>query len=139
MLDNGCNLTASVPTLAYRIEDRGDGPVVAWEAEPVAITVEEALRAETENRLSWPDARACDDWLRETLADGPLEATAVQTAAAQAGFSPQQIHRAKQRLGIKPRRAGFSAGAKWIWALPPAVGPGGTIEDIAAHEDVELS
>jgi hypothetical protein len=137
MLDNGCNLAASVPTLAYRIEDRGDGPIVVWEAEPVSITVEEALQAGSENHLGWPEARACDDWLRETLADGPLEATAVQAAAARAGFSPQQIQRARQRLGIKPRRAGFSAGAKWIWAWPPAVEPGSTIEDIAAREDVE--
>jgi hypothetical protein len=135
MLDNGCNLAGSVPTLAYQIEDRGDGPVVSWEAEPLAITAEEALEAGSENHLVGPEANACDDWLRETLADGPLEARAIQAAAAQAGFSAQQVHRAKERLGIRPRRTGFAAGAKWIWAFPPKVQPGGTIEDIAACED----
>ena len=47
MLDNGCNLAPTVPTLAYRIEDRGDGPRVEWETEADPITTEEALAAES--------------------------------------------------------------------------------------------
>jgi hypothetical protein len=44
MLDNGGNLAPAAPTLAYTIEDLGDGPRVIWSDEPVPITVEEALR-----------------------------------------------------------------------------------------------
>ena len=57
------------------------------------------------------------------LAAGAVEATAVQTAAAGVGFSPDQIRRARQRLGIKPRHTGFGASGQWIWDLPPTVEP----------------
>ena len=57
MLDSGCTLAPTLPTLAYRIEDRGDGPTVEWEAEPVPITTEEALAAESEVGLDQSEAR----------------------------------------------------------------------------------
>jgi hypothetical protein len=118
MLDNGCNLAASVPTLAYRLEDRGDGPAVEWDAEPVAITTEEALQAETEAGHERSEGRECDEWLRETLAVHDQEANEVIKAGRDAGFSRDQVNRAKRRIGIKPRRAGFGSGSKWVWSLP---------------------
>ncbi len=60
MLDNGCNLAPTVPTLACRIEDRGDGPRVEWETEPVPITTEEALAAESDAREDHSEAREID-------------------------------------------------------------------------------
>ena len=46
MLDNGGNLGPPAPTLAYSIEDRGNGPRVEWSDEPVPITAEEAIAAD---------------------------------------------------------------------------------------------
>jgi hypothetical protein len=120
MLDNGCNLAASVPTLAYRIEDRGDGPTVEWEADPVPITAEEALRAETEDRNDHSEERECDRWLRDTLAAGPILAADIFKNGSDAGFSKDQLKRAKKRIGAATRRAGFGPESECRWALDPS-------------------
>jgi hypothetical protein len=117
MLDNGCNLASSVPTLAYHIEDRGDGPAVEWETEPVPITTEDALRAETEDRGDRSEARECDRWLRETLAAGPLAVPELYKSGRDAGFSQHQLKRAKARINAATRREGFGPGSKCAWTL----------------------
>ena len=117
MLDNGCNLADAVPTLAFRIEDRGDGPAVEWEAETVPITTEDALRAETEDRRDRSDARECDHWLRDTLTGGPMAASEVIKNGRESGFSRDQLKRAKQRIGAETRREGFGPDSKCVWVL----------------------
>jgi hypothetical protein len=44
MLDNGGNVAAPAPTLAYAIEDRGTGARVEWIDEPAAIIAGQALQ-----------------------------------------------------------------------------------------------
>ncbi len=56
MLDNGGNLGPPAPTLAYSIEDRGDGPRVEWFDEPVPITAEEAIAADRAAHQAVPAA-----------------------------------------------------------------------------------
>jgi hypothetical protein len=123
MLANGCNLASDVPTLAYRIEGRGDGPAVEWEAEPVDVTAEQALTAETGDDHERDEARECDHWLRETLAEGPVLATEVFKAAREAGFSQDQAKRAKRRIGAKTDRQGFGPASKCYWILPGVAVP----------------
>ena len=118
MLDNGCNLAPTVPTLVYRIMDGDEGPRVEWEAEPIPITTEEALAAESDVREDQSEARELDRWLRETLADGPVDSKDVFSSCKAAGFSPDQAKRAKKRLRVRSGRDGFGAGSKWMWALP---------------------
>jgi hypothetical protein len=119
MLDNGCNLGPTLPTLAYRIEDRGDGPRVEWEADSVSITTEEALAAETEALHDQSEAPEVERWLAETLADGPVDVKDIQKSCKDAGFSWDQAKRAKKRLSVHGHKVGFSAGAtRWVWALP---------------------
>ncbi len=119
MLDNGTNHADTVPTLAYRIEDRGDGPAVEWETEPVQITTEEALAAETEIGEDRTEAREVDRWLEATLADGPIESKAVLKSCKDAGFSADQARRAKRRLHVRTYKEGFAKEAtRWMWALP---------------------
>lgn len=119
MLDNGCNLAGEVPTLAYRIDDLGDGPTVVWDAEPVSITADEALQAQTDGRREQDheEARECDRWLRGTLAAGPIKARELYGFAADAGFSKDQLKRAKQRIGVVSDRNGFGDGSAWFWSL----------------------
>jgi hypothetical protein len=119
MLDNGCTLAPTLPTLAYRIEDRGDGPTVEWEAEPVPITTEEALAAESEAGLDQSEAPEVERWLRETLADGPVPAKQVLKSCKDAGFSCDQAKRAKKRLRVRGYKEGFAPDvSRWVWALP---------------------
>lgn len=118
MLNNGCNLSDNVPTLAYRIEDHGDGPTVEWEADPVAITTDEALRAVDDRRESDnSESRECDEWLREVLAAGPVAAVDLYKFGANSGFSKDQLKRAKKRIGAETIRQGFGPDAQCSWSL----------------------
>jgi hypothetical protein len=125
MLDNGCNLTGSVPTLAYQIEDRGDGPAVEWEAEPVPITTEEALRAEADAKdgPAREEARECRDWLRESLSAGPVLVNDLFKSGKDAGFSPDKLKRAKKSIGAASSRVGFGRDSKCSWSLPGEADP----------------
>jgi hypothetical protein len=125
MLDNGGNLAPAQPTLAFRIEDRGDGPAVEWESEPVPITAEEALRAEQDDRdpERRQERRDCDHWLRGTLANGPMLADEIYKAGKDAGFSRSALDRSKHCIGAKTDRDGFGPGSKCYWNLTGAAQP----------------
>jgi len=122
MLDNGCNLADSVPTLAYQIEDRGEGPAVEWAREPVSVTTEAALAAESESPDERYERRECDKWLREVLAGGPVLQTEIETMGRDAGFRVSALNRAKQRIGARTDRDGFGKGSKCYWTLGGAGG-----------------
>ena len=120
MLDNGGNVAAPASTLAYVIEDRGDGPRVEWSDEPVAITIEEALRPKAAHVLDGGQAGerlACDGWLRAFLAEGVKSTIEVFKAGNAAGFSTDQIRRAKGRIGVVAKKEGFDKDAQWSWQL----------------------
>jgi putative DNA primase/helicase len=61
------------------------------------------------------------DWLRETLADGPMPATEAQKLGRESGFSNKAVRTARERLGIKPKRSGFGKGSCVQWALPGCI------------------
>jgi len=58
------------------------------------------------------------DWLRELLTDKPMSAKQVYTEANGAGFSKYQIMRAKEALGIEPRKQQGVANGGWVWSMP---------------------
>jgi putative DNA primase/helicase len=119
MCDNGGNLAAEVPTLSYRIEDAGDGPVVAWADEPVAITADEAIQSQSciVDAQQTAEARECENWLREMLKDGPVPFKQIQKAAADSGLNLDGVKRAKSRIGATSSRGGFGPGGAWYWTL----------------------
>lgn len=57
-------------------------------------------------------------WLRNTLTGGPMLADDMRKAGEDAGYSLGTLRRAKDELGIVPRKAGFGAG--WTWRLQTA-------------------
>jgi AAA domain len=113
MCDNGSNLAPEVPTLSYIVEDRGDGPVVAWGTEPVPITADEALQAQSRDEDQQADRRACDQWLRETLANGPVLVEEVWRRGKEERFSRDALKRAKARIGATTVREGFQSKCSW--------------------------
>ena len=121
---SSCSITAATwrrprQTLAYVIDDRGSGPVVAWADESARMTVEEALRARHEfGEDNATEAHECDQWLGDRLRNKPAPAIEVFKAAIDAGYSRDQVKRAKRRLGAVARKQGFQHGAQWIWQLP---------------------
>ena len=56
------------------------------------------------------------EWLLQLLEAGPMPAGEVMKAAKLSGLSDKALRRARERLGIKPYKAGFQNG--WMWALP---------------------
>jgi hypothetical protein len=117
MLDNGGNLAPVAATLAYTIEDAGNGPRIVWSRETVPITVDDALRQlrdrpapEDEVELS-----ECEEWLRGALAEGRILAGELRRAGRDAGFSWAALNRARLRIGAINRREGFGPGSKCYW------------------------
>jgi hypothetical protein len=107
--------------LAYVIEDSGGGPRVAWIDETVPITVEEALRPQMAASINGEQAderHECDGWLRSLLAEGLKSSNEVFKAGNAAGFTKDQIRRAKYRIGAVAKKEGFDDDAQWSWELP---------------------
>jgi hypothetical protein len=127
------NIARDGTGLAYSLEPTVGDPtvaVVAWEAEPVTITANEALTVDQPRHDKPSERDTATDWLHELLADGPLPTTEIKSQASEAGFAWATLRRAKERLGIRPRKSGFDGG--WVWALP--TGPAS--ED--AHEGAKM-
>jgi hypothetical protein len=61
------------------------------------------------------------DWLRETLAPGPIPAAEVMKLARLSGLSEKALRTARERLGIKPQRVGFGKGSSVQWGLPTPI------------------
>jgi hypothetical protein len=110
------NLARAPQGLAFRPEQClvGDGIVascILWEAEPVAVTANEALAADaagTETRTAKADAM---EFLQAALADGPVPAAEVNRMAREHGLTPKAIRSA--RVGaLRPRSPGVAVAAR---------------------------
>jgi hypothetical protein len=88
-------------------------PSIVWERDSVEISASELLGG---SRNKTDEAA---DWLREVLADGPMETTAVLKLARQAGHAESTVRSAKKRIGVvaeQIRENNKVAG--WEWKLP---------------------
>jgi hypothetical protein len=127
------NIAPEGTGLAYSLEPVDGNPgmaVVAWDAEPVTVTAKEALAVDQPRHDKPTERDTATDWLRELLADGSLPTTEIKSQANEAGFAWATLRRAKERLGIRPRKSGFESG--WTWELPKGPAP----ED--AHEGTKM-
>jgi putative DNA primase/helicase len=116
------NLCRDPSGLAYRIV--GDGicePRIDWEQDPVPLTADDALAAETEAAIDSTDREQVVDWLKEVLDAGPLPARDVQAQARECGFSSATLRRAKKDVGVLVTREGYGKEGKWRWKLPAAI------------------
>jgi hypothetical protein len=68
--------------------------------------------------ISLPKAGA-DQFLSETLADGPMRQVDVTKAATAQGISDRTLRRARGRLGVVATKHGFGSGSFWVWRLRP--------------------
>jgi len=111
------NLAAPPPSLAYRVEAAPNGSIrILWEGptDHTATSLLDDLSAR-DQRGALAEAR---EVLRQLLADGPKPVPAIQAEARQAGINERTLRRAREALGIVPRKGGFRGG--WLWELPPA-------------------
>ncbi len=107
------NLAEDATGLAYRIQVDANGTAfVRWDSQAVRVAADEALNPD-------PDASAKDEavtFLLDVLANGPLAAKAVLTAAREAGIAERTLHRAKKSLNVVSGKRQFDLG--WVWQLP---------------------
>ena len=92
----------------------------------------------TENGSDDDDPTDVEEWLTELLANGPVKANEVFSAADAAGHSKDKAKRAKKKIGVKAVKA---AGGAWLWELDKPVGIKGADEQGStpdSHEDAPL-
>jgi len=111
------NIGADRSGLAFALHNAPDvpAPAVAWEAEPIDTTADSAL-SDDAGEPSKSDEAA--EFLRATLADGPLPASEVEQQAKQAGIAWRTVQRAKRDAGVRSvqQRDGDHV-AGWVWEI----------------------
>ena len=103
-----------------QIEHRGSGPRVEWSQEAVAPPGERLPKLETTPvgyAREHAKSHECDDWLRAFLADRPRAAEEVFEFGAGAGFTKDQIRKAKHRLSAVTLKEGFAGTGQRNWRL----------------------
>ena len=116
------NLAQAPQGLAFRLEQClvGNGILASrifWDADPVAISANEALAAEaagSETRTAKADAM---EFLQAALANGQTPAADVKRMAREHGLTAKAIRSAREALGVKIGRDGFGPGSRSLWSL----------------------
>ena len=110
------NLASDCGGLAYEIGGfTGSSPVVAWSADPVTVTADEALASENKRGPSGEAVKEAGEWLRTFLASGAKPQPDVQETAKANGISHGTLRRAFKAIGAKAVKDGFQG--PWQWTL----------------------
>ena len=122
--------------LAFRIT----ADKIVWETQLESPTADRSRGATAQQEKSC-QLKQHAEWLKSCLAEGPLPAKEVLTAASQAGWSAGQMRRAKDALGVVCSKE-TSANGQWVWELPAPVGERVELEKVESRpavrfEDVE--
>jgi putative DNA primase/helicase len=117
------NLTRPPQGLAFRLGQClvGNGIVashILWDAEPVAITANEALAADAAGTDIRTNKAEAMELLRVVLAEGPVPAAEVNRTGREHRLTAKAIRSAREALGVKIERNGFGPGSKSLWSLP---------------------
>lgn len=109
------NLGAAPDSLTYRLVGSGDYGVARVQWEGVTAHTARALLAPADDS---DDRNEVDGWLRDYLeAEGRANARDVIRDGKLAGFSEDQIKKARRRIGAATIRQGFGRGSTFIWAI----------------------
>jgi hypothetical protein len=117
------NLARPPQGLAFRleqcvVEDDILASRICWEAEPVAITANEALAADALGAETRTLKAEGIEFLQATLASGPVSVSEINRMAREHGLTGKALRSAREALGIKITREGFGPGSKSVWSLP---------------------
>jgi hypothetical protein len=122
MMDNGGNLGAPVPTLAYRIEAKDGHPILTWYEDPVEKTADDVVAAEllagTHAQQSESVRDIAKAFLQNALKCGPVLEADLKLAADALNLSWRTVKRAKKELGVESKREGFGKEGAWFWKFP---------------------
>lgn len=109
------NLAADAGGLSFKVEAVNGVPRVSWDPGAVTVDVNSILSddGQGEERGAREEAQ---EWLRETLADGPVAVAELRKTANAAGLAWRTLERAKAVLGVKTEKCGFQG--SYSWKLP---------------------
>lgn len=111
------NLSATPKSLVFRpVAADGDTSRIEWigESEETADSLASGRSERRSDALM--EAKV---FLQEMLADGPMAATEVESEARGAGISKATLRRAREGLGVRPRKGD---GGAFYWRLPTGSG-----------------
>ncbi len=141
------NIAVKPPSLSYRLVDDVRHPVarVEWLGTSHRTPKDLLQAAEMGHAVRRDDAQ---ELLIDELSDGPRPASEVKAAAAEVGIAERTLDRARHRVGVVSRKAGFGKGAAYLWELPdPPCSPpsqharharhSATVDDDGEHGDAE--
>lgn len=112
------NLTSNRTGLAYMLtsEFTSNGrPAVRWDAQPVTQSADELMADRRDDDGGTRQAAA--DWLRNVLANGPVEAREVLDHAKADLISERTLRRAKTDIGVIAEKASGAEHGSWLWRL----------------------
>jgi hypothetical protein len=125
-VEAGGNVAEGQNGIPYWVKSRDDTPYIQWSPTHVAIDGDDVLRRMNEiaaeqakDPTKHAMARECGDWLRDLLTGVTLPVTEILARGRQASYTPDQIKRAKQNLGVQHKQ-GFPVDGKrpYLWYLP---------------------
>ncbi len=113
LLPGKMNLAVPAPGLAFTIE--GEPARVQWASDPVSITAAEVLA-----KSGRGNSAACEaeEWLCDVLSNGPVESSKVKDMANTDGLAWRTVERAKEKIGAKSTREGYSNDGRWMMVIP---------------------
>lgn len=117
-----CNLAPIAPSLAFTLQQRPNENVAHVEWLGVSGHAAGSLTAAPppqEDRAAMGEAT---DFLRVTLAPGPVPAEDVKSEARARDISVITLKRAKKSLCVEAYKEGFGREGRWMWKLPAARG-----------------
>jgi putative DNA primase/helicase len=88
---------------------------IVWENEAVEVKAHEVMSSSPDPEETSALKEAVE-FLSDLLKDRPLSVKKIKTLAHQSGHSWITIRRAKEQLGIRPKKEFLSG--EWIWRLP---------------------
>jgi putative DNA primase/helicase len=89
---------------------------VAWDNEPVAMTANEALKADADSAEARSAQSEAEEFLEKLLSKGPVPAKDGEEHARALGIAPRTLKRARKVLGVIAEKDGLKEG--WSWSLP---------------------
>ena len=93
-------------------------PYVQWDDAPVDVTADQAIAQAAAARRGGSSLADAKEFLRDLLADGPVDAKSVLAGAKENGISERTLDRAKGDLKIKSEKDPGSLDGNWKWRLP---------------------
>lgn len=113
------NLGPKAPGRGYRIATKEIGygivaPYLQWDDAPVDYTADQAIAANNAANKGGSALEDAKEFLRELLADGPINAKEGDHAAKANGIAERTLYRARKDLGVTAKHDdSFEGGWKW--------------------------